>query len=78
MATNEPPKNSPTPRLMTILEVVEAVRVTKPTLMREINEGRLRTTKIRGRTLFHPGDLEIWLRQCRGLDAVEDESDDTI
>lgn len=56
------------PRLLTIVEVAECAGVTKPTVYRQIQSGRLRVTRIGGRTLVHPNDYEAWIDLCRGLE----------
>ncbi len=56
-------------RLLTMGELLELTRVTKPTIMREISDGRLRPTRVRGRTLFHRDDIGTWLDRCRGLEC---------
>ena len=55
-------------RLLTMSELLVVARVTKPTIMREINDGRLRPTRVRGRTLFHRDDVGAWIDRCRGLE----------
>jgi len=52
-------------RLLSIVEVAECAGVTKPTIYRQIQSGRLRVTRIGGRTLVHPNDYEAWIDLCR-------------
>ena len=53
-------------QLLTWDEVVELVRSSKPTIRREVDSGNLIPTRIRGRLLFHPNDVDDWLARCRG------------
>jgi excisionase family DNA binding protein len=54
-------------QLLTWDEVVELARSSKPTIRREVDAGNLIPTRIRGRLLFHPNDVDDWLARCRGV-----------
>jgi excisionase family DNA binding protein len=54
--------------LMTRKEVAEMCRISTRSIDREVAEGRLVSTKIRGRVLFSKKALDKWLKK-RSLDV---------
>ncbi|MDQ3671478.1 MAG: helix-turn-helix domain-containing protein [Actinomycetota bacterium] len=43
------------------------------TLRREIRDGRIRVTRVRGRVLIDPVDLVDWIERCKSLVTAEDD-----
>ena len=64
-------KNAPAnERLLTIEETVKAGRVSESTVRREIRDGRLRVTRLRGRVLVDIQDFEDWIERSKRRGGV--------
>jgi len=53
------------PRLLTINETAETLRISRQTLYRLINNNSIRVTKIGGRTLIDRQDLEDFIEKSK-------------
>jgi excisionase family DNA binding protein len=50
---------------LTLQEAARSVGLSRRTILREIEDGRLASFKIRGRRLIRPQALEAWLRRAQ-------------
>jgi excisionase family DNA binding protein len=57
--------NDSIPRLLTLLEVAEKLRVSPHSVRAWIRKGRLRPVRICRRLLFHPDELSRFLAEAR-------------
>lgn len=52
-------------QLLTFDEAAELLKVSARTVEREVDEKKLRTVKVRGRTLIHEADLDEYIDSLR-------------
>ncbi len=53
-------------RLFTVKEAMEYLRISRPTLYRLINQGKLKPVKIGKRTLLDKADLDRLIEESKG------------
>lgn len=64
----------PLPRLLTLDDVGDRLRVAPRTVQRYVADGRLPVVRLGGRTLFRPGDVADFLDQMQAAPTVAQEA----
>lgn len=58
--------------LMTVTDLLQYLKISRPTLYALINEGKIRTVKIGKRTLFDPEDVKSFVESRKQGKALGD------
>jgi len=52
-------------KLMTVQDLMDTLRISRPTLYRMLKAGRLRPVRIGKRTLFDPADIRVLIEEAK-------------
>jgi excisionase family DNA binding protein len=65
-------------RLMTVEDVMENLRISRPTLYRLLKSNRLVPVRIGKRTLFDPKDIKAFVDAAKGVSRVEENVSEQV
>lgn len=65
MPSSEPERASNVPKLVTLIELAEAMSLSPHTIRAFVRKGKLRPTRICRRLLFHPDEITRFLAEAK-------------